>query len=416
VRLPDARGGAVLAIGLLATGILIGVAIGPVAVGSSAASAARQLIAVVTGGSSAPSAASSSGPPDTADNGSSSGGSSTGGAQLPDTAAAGSATPPAVRSGTAASPDANAAIGDAGTTIGSSGDSSTTPPPSTTTEPQRLNMKAVVLALDPAAKSFYVADKRARLYEVHSQRTPKLGTAVRMATKKLANGTLSATRVITSKHVPPKKETVQGTVSFVDATNGRYTLSARGVSLFIAASGAPTSTASPSPGPAGTPTTTTPTPATGPLPPFTLPNLADRVRVQLRLPAPAAVGDAATLVELTRTALGTAPGPLELAGLISTVDTAKRTVTISADGPGLSSDTITIAVPDSIDLTKITPAEAVVARVSVGTGGTYTLTGIEPDTDATAADDATTALGDFVGGRSPAARAARRLWRLLAGH
>jgi hypothetical protein len=101
------------------------------------------------------------------------------------------------------------------------------------------------------------------------------------------------------------------------------------------------------------------------------------------------------LRELHRTDRGVARPPYELAGLISVISVKRRTLTISADGPGLSSATIVMSVPRSIELKKFSVPEAIVARATVGADGTYTLTGADADTDATAANAPSSEVGDF---------------------
>jgi hypothetical protein len=304
-----------------------------------------------------------------------------------------------------------------GSAVSSASTGPTTPSSTTSsTKSEKVNLKGVVVA---AAQSLYVADARGNMFEVHAtSNPPPVGTELRLATTKLANGTLTETRQIKVKKPLSTTVTVVGVVSFVDSKDARYALSARGVSLLIAVGSAPpptsticpaapttTSTAPPiaSPTPRAAPTAwlasifaaaTTPAP---PSSPSALPAIGRRLRVELSLPSRTAFGDAASLRELRRTDLGAVKPPLELAGLISAIDNSKRLITISADGPGITTCKIDLAAPASIDLKKLntSPPEAVVAHATVDSTGSYTLTGAAPDNDATAAGSLSGAVGDF---------------------
>jgi hypothetical protein len=140
-----------------------------------------------------------------------------------------------------------------------------------------------------------------------------------------------------------------------------------------------------------------------------MPNIGQRLKVKLSLPAPNAVGNAAVVGELSRKVLGFAKPPFELAGLVSAVDDTKRTVTLSADGAGITTCKINLTAPASIDLKalKSSPPEAIVAHATVGSDGTYSLTGAAPDSDATAAGSLAHAVGDFKKAKHARRHAAR---------
>jgi hypothetical protein len=223
---------------------------------------------------------------------------------------------------------------------------------------------------------------------------------------------------VTVKGTRPSTVTADGVVSFVNPANASYVLSARGVSLLIdTALTPPTTTPPATTAPATTtPATTTPattTPATATPPPTTttpppssaaqLPSVGQRIEVTLSLPVAGAPGAAATsLREVSHTTLGQAKGALELDGVITAIDKQTRIATISADGPGLSSDTIPLSVPPSISLHSLKPPATVAAQVSFATG-VYALTWLAPDDSATAAADRTR----FLGVLRPSARASR---------
>ena len=408
LRLPDRRSTFAMAAGLLLVGVLMGVAIGPVAA-NSAGSAARQIIAVITGAGRLSVASAPVTPVSAADSGSSSTSGSSAGGAAASTSKAGNASPSSATAG-----------GDSGSSASTiTSDTSASGAPTATTPPPKLNLRGVVVTLDANSQGFVLVDPQHRLYEVHPDSatqvvaTPKLGAAVRLATRKLANGTLASSRIVVAKKLrAPKSVVVEGVVSFVDRTHNRYALSTRGVSLLITAAPAPATTSpdtvprasllgallgallgggrthSGAPAPPGTPA---------------LPVLGHRLEVRLAVPAPVAPATAPgsppapapPFQALKQTDRGLAPQPIELAGFTSAVEPASRTLTMSADGPGLSGASLVLHVPASIDIGKILAGESLVVHATVVSDGTYVMTGADADTGVTAADDATNALGDF---------------------
>lgn len=439
VRLPSGRLSTVLAAGMLACGLMIGIAVGPVALGSSAAAAAGQIITLIGGGPSSPQAASTTSTSTTSSDSSGVGGA---GSLL-----GGPSATPATSSAAPASAPASAAPGVAATTT------STTTSTSTTSTLAKLNAAGTVVANDFASQSFDAVDSKHRLLEVHSAKLaatlPAVGTCVRFADSPLANGTTSASRTVNVQRARPATVVADGIVSFVNTANASYVLSARGVSLPIdtAATPAPTAPAA-TPAPATTTTTTTtqsttttqvppqtlgsillgptnvalpPTPTATPTNPATpaspagagLPSVGQRLEVTISLPLAGATGPAAsTLREVSRIPKGQASGPLELAGVITSFDKTKQIAAISADGPGLGSDTIPLSVPPSIALNKLGLPATVVAHVTFA-AGIYTLTGLARDDSATAAANRTKFLGDL-GTKARVSRARKRSQSLQA--
>jgi hypothetical protein len=131
------------------------------------------------------------------------------------------------------------------------------------------------------------------------------------------------------------------------------------------------------------------------------------VRVELSLPSAAASATGGSLRELRRTDRGAAKSPLELAGVISAIDLTARTVTLSADGAGISKATIVLTAATPVDLRKIATQEPVVAHAVLSAAGAYTLTGATDDQGSTNADDLSYAVGDFKPGQAHTARLER---------
>jgi hypothetical protein len=418
VRLPDKRSTLALTAGILGVGVLMGVAVGPVAAGSSLPSV-RQIIAVVTGqpqvqsGASAPAAGGGSSSGMGADTSSSS-------SSSVDTGAS-SATPPSTDTGAAASTGTDTTV-TTDTTTTTTDTTTTTTPAATKPKPPKLTLSGVVAAVDSAAQGFALVDRRGRLFAIHADTTPKVGKLVKVSRRKLANGTIEALRVVETKTARATKLGLEGVVTFVDPANRRYAISSHGASILVAASAQPPAAPASDASPAslldsvistllGKPPTATPAvsaPAPGPIP-----TLGHRLRIELAIPsgttaaapAPAAIG----LAELARTDRGAAKPPLELAGVISAIDTVARKLTVSSDGPGTTNGgAIVLVAPTSVDLTKLATGLAIVAHATVAADGTYTATGVASDSGATAADDSANVFGDYKPGTHSARKAKAR--------
>lgn len=93
--------------------------------------------------------------------------------------------------------------------------------------------------------------------------------------------------------------------------------------------------------------------------------------------------------------------------MISAIDLTARTVTLSADGAGVSKAMIVLTAAAPVDLRKIATQEPVVAHAVVSAAGAYTLTGATDDQGSTNADDLSYAVGDFKPGQAHAARLER---------
>jgi hypothetical protein len=443
VRLPDKRSSTALAAGILGVGVLMGIAVGPVAAGSRLPSV-RQIIAVVSGtpqtqpASSAPSGANSS---------SASAANTSSGTVDNSSASSGVATTDTSASSVSTDTTSTTTSTDTTTTDTSTTDTSTTDTSTTdtttgasATRPPKLTLQGVVAAVDSPAQSFALVDRHGHLLAVHAYATTKVGRTVKTDKRKLANGTLEATTVNELKRASATKVTLDGVVTFVDSAHNRYTLSDHGASILIAAkvpakpasaapasaapaSAAPASAAPASAAPASAaPTTAGPASSVidsivqaltgkGATPPYAppaatspLPIVGHRVHVELALPAAPSASAPTGLDELSRTDRGPAKPPLELAGLISAIDPTAHKLTISADGPAtIGGGMIALTAPSTIDLKKFFVNNPVLANATVAADGTYTLTGIASDNGAIGADDRNHTFGDF----KPQARHAR---------
>lgn len=84
---------------------------------------------------------------------------------------------------------------------------------------------------------------------------------------------------------------------------------------------------------------------------------------------------------------------IDIEGRISAVDEAARTLTVTAEDDGLSTD-FTVIVPDTIDTTVYAVGDELEAAVLVNADGTFTLQGASLNGDDQDADDAADDQGD----------------------
>ena len=400
LRIPNRRAGLSLAAGTLASGVLIGFAISPSAFESGASAAGRIIESALPGGgsgsgssgSNSSSSTDTSTSPDTS-SGSGPDGSGPVASPLAAPAAARARAGATAAGGGAAPADASSLGGGTSGDLSSLGggdlsggggglgglDTTTT----TTTTPTTLDdthLDGTLVAVDPAAHSVDVADSHHNLVEVHATTSAKPGAEIKATTTTLVNGTLATRRLQVGKRPPSAQVDVTGTVSFLDAPRNLYALSARGVSLLVAA----------------------PAPAQGG-PSDSLPSLGQTLEATVKVPPaspakPGASPPPPPLAEVSHKVTGFAPSPVELTGLMLRGDPGKRTITLSADRFDRSAAggaTISLTVPASVDVARLKPRQAVVAHAEIGTDNAYKLTGIAPDDSETAANSKTGARGDF---------------------
>ncbi|HEX7292414.1 MAG TPA: hypothetical protein VF250_14940, partial [Conexibacter sp.] len=95
------------------------------------------------------------------------------------------------------------------------------------------------------------------------------------------------------------------------------------------------------------------------------------------------------------------PPPLELAGLVQSTDAQARTLVLALDPDAQPPLAVTLSAPSTIDLARLLPAQRVAVTATAAPDGTLALSGLSPDEDALAADDATAFQGDQAPGTPP---------------
>jgi hypothetical protein len=98
-------------------------------------------------------------------------------------------------------------------------------------------VRGVVVHRNARAHSYVVTDRSGHLFAIHAAHSPRPGTVVIVATRRLRNGTFAAQRTHTLAFHRSAHVRLHGVVSFVDRRARTFTLSARGVSMLVRTGG-----------------------------------------------------------------------------------------------------------------------------------------------------------------------------------
>lgn len=231
---------------------------------------------------------------------------------------------------------------------------------------QGATVKGVVVHHNRHAGSFTVAGATGRLSAVHAARAPRIGTHVTVKVRKLLNGTYAAQHVRAAG--TRSRVRLRGTVTNVDAAHGTFVLSARGVSLVVRHRvGHHRDTAGGGSG--------------------GLPAVGDQVTVD------ATVDPSGNVDAQGVTSQGTDTGPIDLEGVVLSVDATTNTLTISGDDDG-GSGSLTVLLPAGFDSSVYKPGDAVELLATLNPDGTYTAVGSSGDHGTQQANNATDDQGD----------------------
>ncbi|MCW3046451.1 MAG: hypothetical protein JWO74_735 [Solirubrobacterales bacterium] len=200
-------------------------------------------------------------------------------------------------------------------------------------------LKGTVVHRNAHAHSFVVAMSHGRLAAIHATTSPRPGRIVRVSARLLRNGTYAARSVRTvgqRRHVQ-----MRGTVTY---SHGRiFTLSSRGASILVRR-GARAVTASDTAPPAGSVV-------------LVDGNVDDNGDVQAN--------------DVTQE--GQDNNGIDLEGKVLGIDTAARTLSISADDEDASGAALTVNVPAGVDMTGFTVGQQVELTVTRNPDGTFVL-------------------------------------------
>jgi hypothetical protein len=205
------------------------------------------------------------------------------------------------------------------------------------------------------AHSFVIATSKGRLTAIHATHSPKVGRLVRVDARKLRNGTYAVSKVrAVGKRT---KVRLRGRVTYVHRARKQFTLSARGASILIRkrTSGARAAA-------------------------DVLPPVGDNVIVE------AEIDDQGNILATTVTDQGAGTGSMDIEGNILAIDTAARTLSISADDDNASGGALKVSVPAAIDLSKFQVGQEVQLLVTAQPDGTFVLSSLSGDDNEQEAD------------------------------
>jgi outer membrane biosynthesis protein TonB len=378
---------------VLASGVLIGAAVGPALTPASFAATAGQLIVVATGGSGGLGSAASQ-----ALGGGAAG--TSGGLTAP----TGNVAAPPKRvvnlgAGGAAAPQPATAAGAPATTAPTTPAPATpTPTPTPTTPPADPTISGTVVHVSHSGHGYTLATKDGQLISLHASKVPVLGDKVKATVLALQNGTFQQRA---EKHLGHAgTATFHGTVTYSDQQAGVYTVSVRGVSLLVHLPPPTDPSAPPVLVPAVATITTVDVafrPAPGPPAPpppdpaSPTPDPAAQQQPPARPPPVSPPPPPPQLVETKRQDGVPATGELDLEGIVRPPDPANPDpshLVVSADDAGESTATLSLRVPPKLDVSKLTPGKVIMATVKREADGSYTLVTAFDDTDRKAADQA----------------------------
>jgi hypothetical protein len=209
-------------------------------------------------------------------------------------------------------------------------------------------LRGTVVHRNARAHSFVVAGRHGALSAIHARRSPRPGSIVSVAARRLRNGTFAAQRIRLLGR--SNRARMRGVVTFVNRRNGTFVLSARGASILIHRHRAGAATAADA-----------------------TPSVGDQVE------ADGTVDDQGDVEDNQTTVQGQANGPVDLEGTVLAVDTTARTLTLSADDDNESGASITVDVPTTIDISAFSAGQEVELVGTPNGDGTFTLVGSSED-------------------------------------
>lgn len=230
-------------------------------------------------------------------------------------------------------------------------------------------LKGTVVHRSSNSHSFVVADAHGAMTAIHASRTPGVGRKVVVRARQLRNGTFAATSIRRGARV--HRARVRGVVTYVDHRKGAFVVSARGVSLVVrnrratarAAAATDPSTTLPDPGTTVTVTTT--------------------------------VDDQGDLENEGVQDQGQTTEPTDLEGKILSIDTAARTLTLSADdNEDLAGASVVVHLPDTFDMTAFQVGDQVEIKATLQPDGSYLAVGSSQDANKQEADSSGDDQGD----------------------
>jgi hypothetical protein len=226
------------------------------------------------------------------------------------------------------------------------------------------SLSGTVVHASRHAHSLVIADARGRLHVVHVAHIVAPSTNVRLSVHRLRNGTLGAKKIWTGRRAPRAR--VHGRVTYISRARSAFVISVRGASLLVhrrhhharAASAAAVTSAD------------------------GLPALGSEVTVS------GTFDRSGALTADTVTNDGQHDNHVDLEGVILSVDSLARTITISADdNDELAGAAIVIHLPSTFDMTGYKVGDVLLVVATLNPDGSYTAVDTFGDGGAEEADE-----------------------------
>ena len=267
----------------------------------------------------------------------------------------------------------------------------TTEPTEPVAEEETVSLSGAVVHVNPVAESFALATADGRLAAVHAEDLPAPGRKLKLTATQLFNGTYSVEGEAKEKG-EVQEASFGGIVTYVDSDTGGYTVSGRGVSVFVHVAEGPS---------------------------LMPPPLGSEVEVGARVGrfadlAPITPGEDTPLAVPADCEPPTEPQPApEMAltqvsvdvvdpfvgdgfaeGIVRSKCPDSNQLLLTADDVGESAEDILVTMDEQVQLYVFESGQAVSLSIKIAEDGTYTAIGSSIDDGATGADDPNGAQGD----------------------
>ncbi len=283
-------------------------------------------------------------------------------------------------------------------------------PPGADTETENAALAGTVVRVNPAARSYVIADSDGTMSSVHTAGPPEVGETVEATARQLANNTYGQVGDVKARAGPGTAK-VAGTVTYTDAAEGAYAVSSRGASVLVHVGD---DAATPTDLPAlGTQVTVSATVSTAPvLEAVELPFAAGpgEAPEPSEAPTPLCTSPADTmapepppapesiLVERSRKEGDDPLAYSDFEGVVQAACTKPSVLVISADDIRESGADLRISVPKDLKLPILEAGQAVDATAEIDReSGELELAGLSSDTGTSGADNTALTVGDQSG-------------------
>jgi Domain of unknown function (DUF5666) len=224
--------------------------------------------------------------------------------------------------------------------------------------PAAVSLGGTVVHRNARTRSFVVAGAKGRLTKVRSRHAVRVGRTVRIAGRRMRDGSVAASRVrVGARH---RSARLRGTVTFVNRRARRFTVSSAAGSISVRGRRVGSVRA-----------------ADDDLPP-----VGQQVVVTIT------VSPGGALEEDEVDDLGMDEGEVEIEGVVQAVDPAAHTVTVTASDDGEAGGTVTVGFPATFDLSGIAVGNEIEIKAIRQPDGSFVLSKLETENENDLADEA----------------------------